>query len=64
MEKERFSSWESSSRCARRRAVPTPAYWCPKPGAARAQDDVVTHHASGQRFGLRDYLDGVYEVIG
>lgn len=29
----------------------------------RTQDDVVTHHASGQRFRLREYLDGNYEVM-
>ena len=28
----------------------------------RTQDDVVTHHASGEKFRLRDYLDGNYEV--
>lgn len=30
----------------------------------RMQDDQVTHHQSGQKFRLRDYMNGNYDVIG
>ena len=29
----------------------------------RVQDDMATHHASGQKFRLREYLAGNYEII-
>lgn len=29
----------------------------------RVQDDMATHHASGQKFRLREYLSGAYEII-
>jgi peptide chain release factor 1 len=33
-----------------------------KTWTVRTQDDVVTHHATGQKFRLREYLDGDYDV--
>jgi peptide chain release factor 1 len=30
----------------------------------RTQDDVVTYHPTGQKFRLKDYLEGAYEVEG
>ena len=29
----------------------------------RVQDDTVTHHPSGQKFRLREYLAGNYEIV-
>lgn len=35
-----------------------------KTWTVRMTDEIVTHHASGQKFTLREYLSGNYEIVG
>ena len=54
---------EHATRGAARRAQLGSGARGDKSWTVRTQDDVVTHHASGQKFRLREYLEGDYEVL-
>lgn len=55
---------DHQARSARRREQLGTGERGDKRWTVRTQDDVVAHHASGQKFRLRDYLDGDYDVTG
>lgn len=54
----------SASRDKDRRAQVGTGQRGDKTWTVRVRDDIVTHHDTGQKFHLRDYLDGKYEIYG